>query len=252
MPRWVRIVTWFGIAVVVIATYLVFFGVQTAFVLEEHYFGWKYPEIWQVPAELPDTSVSNSAGQKLSYLKCEFEVPWSDLDGQETKLFNGWQTIAFQTGKNIVLQTFPAKERLGSLATLGQKVDAEALRKLRHLYGDETLRSDYEFTRAVLELTPDSVSIFMPRKEAVRAMMLLLLKQFMMHDADSGIFSIQTSHFRGFQFGNPQSRPHEVVDELFSDDERVEFTFACRGKGSDECISQPEINRILQSVCIVR
>ncbi len=251
MPRWLRILTWFGMAVSVTAIYVWCFGVQTAIVLEERYSGRQYPGLWQAPVELTDTSISKSPGKRLSYFGCEFEVPWTDLNEQKTRLKGGWQTIVFHSGKGIVLTTFPAKERVSAFVGLGQKVDAETLRRLRILYGDETLRSDYAFTRAILEMSPANISIFTPRKEAVRSMMMLLLKQFIAREADPGIYLIRTKDFRGFQYGNPQSRPSEIVDELFSDDERLEFTFPCRHKGSSTGISQAEINRVIQSVRIV-
>jgi len=36
---------------------------------------------------LKDTSVSEAPGTKLSYFGYEFEVPWSDLDESQTKLY---------------------------------------------------------------------------------------------------------------------------------------------------------------------
>lgn len=153
-------------------------------------------------------------------------------------------------GKVIALQTFPGKERV-TFYPAGKNPDAETLRKLTIFYGDETLRSDYAFTRAILEMTPGKTSIFTPRREAVRDMMMLLWKPIITEDRDSGIYLIQTKDFQGFQYGNPQSRPVEVVDELFSDDVRVEFTFPCRREDSGVGISQSEINRVIQSARIV-
>jgi hypothetical protein len=78
-------------------------------------------------------------------------------------------------------------------------------------------------------------------------MMLLLFKPEMSRDAESGIYLIRTKNFQGFQYGNPQARPSEIVDELFSDRARLEFNFPCKGG----CVSQAEINRVIQSAQIV-
>ena len=251
MSRWRRILAWFAIAVVVFAICAWLFGAQTAIALEARRLARKSPVMWKVPVELADASVSESPGEKLSYLGCEFEVPWSDLDQPKTRLIGTWQIIGFQSGKGIILTKFPANERVNTFPVMGEKLDVNALRTLRHLYGYETLRSDYAFTRATLEMTPGDISIFATRKEAIRALMLLAFKPIMARDAGSGIYAVQTKDFRGFQYGNPQSRPSEVVDELFSDEERYEFTFHCWGKGSTPCISQPEINRVIQSARLV-
>jgi hypothetical protein len=234
---------------VVTALYLWFFGVQTAIVLEEHYFAWKSPSMWAVPVELADTSASESPGRKLSYFGCEFEVPWNDLDEQKTRFTGKSQSIVFRSGKQIALAGSPANERVTFY--LDKKPDLATLGKLFNVYADETWRSDYAFTRAVLETTPGSTSIFSSRKEAVRSMMLLLFKPAMSRDAESGIYFIRTKNFEGFQYGNPQARPSEIVDELFSDNARLEFTFPGRRNGSTDCPSQAEINRVIQSARIV-
>jgi hypothetical protein len=243
-----RILIWLVLAVL----YLWFFGVQTAIVAEEHYFAWKSPSMWAVPVRLADTSISESSGRRLSYLGCEFEVPWNDLDEQKTRRIRDSQLIAFHSGKGIVLMRFAANERVGAFPESFQKLDTETLRKLRLLYGQEALRSDYGFTRAVLETTPGTISIFSSRREAVRSMMLSFFKPFLSRDAETGIYLIRTKNFEGFQYGNPQARPSEIVDELFSSDTRFEFTFPCKGAGRSHCPSQAEINRVIQSAQIVR
>ena len=232
------------------ALYLWFFGVQTAIVLEEHYFAWKSPSMWAVPVQLADTSVAESPGRRLSYLGCEFEVPWNDLDEQKTLITEKGKSIVFHSGKQIVLVRSPASERVTFY--LGQKLSLGTLGKLLNLFADESVGSDYAFTRAVLEMTPGKISIFSSRKEALRSMVLLLFKPGISRDAESGIYFIQTKNFAGFQYGNPQSRPSEIVDELYSDHARLEFTFPCNGAGSIGCVSQAEINRVIQSARIVR
>jgi hypothetical protein len=40
-----------------------------------------------VPTDLKDRSVSQTPGKTLSYFGYEFEVPWSDLDENQTRLY---------------------------------------------------------------------------------------------------------------------------------------------------------------------
>jgi len=77
--------------------------------------------------------------------------------------------------------------------------------------------------------------------------MLLVIKAITVPE-QSGIYSIQTGNFRGFQYGDPHSRPRNVVAELFADDGGVTFIFAGQGKEHPLGISQPEINRVVQSL----
>jgi hypothetical protein len=78
--------------------------------------------------------------------------------------------------------------------------------------------------------------------------MLLLIKAIAPPNDDSGVFDIQTSGFRGFQFNDPQSRPKMVVDDLYSTDGGVELIFFLKNDASEPSISQAEINRVVQSV----
>jgi hypothetical protein len=67
-----------------------------------------------------------------------------------------------------------------------------------------------------------------------------------MPKASSGIFSIQTRDFKGFQFENPQTRPSRITVELFSNDGGVDVIFM--QKAGNPQISQAEINRVVQSI----
>lgn len=76
--------------------------------------------------------------------------------------------------------------------------------------------------------------------------MLLLIKAITMPNAASGIFSIRTRDFEGFQFDNPQMRPSTIAVELFSNDRSVHLIFMQKPGAS--AISQAEINRVIQSI----
>jgi len=241
---------WFGILVGAILLYVLLFGFQTFLVLEMHYGNLKFAAAWEVPVELPDVSISRAPGRNLSYLGCEFEVPWNDVDEQKTRLVGKWQVVAFHSGKWILFSRIPRKELVK--AFLGDKLNAESLKKLRYLMSSDTLESHYAFYRAMLEITPHTITPFMPRREAVRALMLLLLKDIhIAANGDSDIFSIHTKDLRGFQYGDPQSRPRQIVDELFTDTGLLNFTFHQVIKGNGAGISQAEINRVIQTVRVV-
>jgi len=75
---------------------------------------------------------------------------------------------------------------------------------------------------------------------------LLLLKSAAVRET-SGLFLIETEEFRGFQFGDPAKAHGEILDELYGNDMGLEFIFGRKEK-KPLGISQPEINRVIQTV----
>ena len=66
--------------------------------------------------------------------------------------------------------------------------------------------------------------------------------------ADTGIFNINSENYRGFQLGNPQSQPQKITVNLYSNDDSIEFVFAVTAAQRSTVVTQPEINRIVQSL----
>jgi hypothetical protein len=118
----------------------------------------------------------------------------------------------------------------------------------RQLYGDEALESDYAFYQKMLHLTPSQIGPFVSARQAVAGQVLLMVKAISMPRAGSGIFSIQTPGFEGFQFENPQALPLRITDELYSDEGGVYVIFLQKVDGTAPTISQPEINRVIRSI----
>ncbi len=213
MSRRMRVLVSFGIAVVVGGTYLWLFGTQTFFVLEAHNAGRKLPFIKQAPIQPMDLSISQAPGMKLSYFGYEFEIPWTDIDQEKTKIIGENKAIiVFRSGNVISVWSGPPHELMKVLLE-ETKIDRTTLQQV---YGDEALRSDYNFKKLILEITPDKFTIFSSSRTAVSQGMLLLLKAISTPgDPNSGIFEVRTKVFKGFQYGRPQNPPKHVSVELF-------------------------------------
>jgi len=248
--QWRRILTRLGIGlaivVAVLYAYVFFFG-GPFFLIKR---GFKDPVMWRAPAPLPDLTISMAPGMKLSYFGWEFEVPWNDLDPNKSKTIGKppwqWQLIGFRSGMQIVFIRHPAHEWLKLLRE--HKVSEKELSALSKLLGVQASSSEYAFTRAALETTPDQLTPFTLRREGVRLAILLLFKSLqigvLFHK--SAIFMIDTTAFRGFQYGDPQGHQREIEDVLYADSGGVEFWFnPCPPKQE---ISQAEINRVIQTV----
>lgn len=244
MPKWVRVLIGFGIAVVMGGIYLWLFGVQTGMALVARYKFAPMPGIDKTPVAVTDASVSSTAHQKISYFGYELELPWDDLDRQKDRTFGTVHISYFQSGNIFWFSSFPPKNFVNEL-TKSAKFNPETLRQV---FGEETIQSDYAFFRTMLAVTPRAIGPFMPRQRAVAESMLLLIKAIAMPKADSGIFAIQAESFQGFQFENPQNRPPRIVDDLYSNDGGVELMFMLKPGGNGTGISQAEINRVIRSI----
>jgi hypothetical protein len=221
------------------------FGVASLFVLETRYLGWKFPLVEKTPIELADLSISQAPGQRLSYFGYEFEVPWDDLDEGKMKQVGKGQLIVFCSGNAILFSRAAPKEFVQTFLS-STKVDPD---KVRRLWGEEALESDYSLHRLILEATPGQVTLFTRREDAVRSSMLILFKGIMMpRGGESGIFRVRTGKFQGFQYGDPQMRSNSLNVEIFSEDGGLYFVFAQKGQGLSPAIAQAEINRVIQTV----
>jgi hypothetical protein len=239
--RWRRILLTLGIVAVVCALYAWFFGFQTTTILETWWIGRKSPIVKETPRALGDLSISPAPGMKLSYLGYDFVVPWDDLDPSKTRYYPRRVMLAFRSGKVILFSRGQPREFVN---TVLQNTDPDSF---RYLYGEAPLQSDYAMHRLILEATPEKIKLLTPQKETVGVSMLLVIKAITVPEK-SGIYAVQTEDFRGFQYGDPRRQPRHVVADLFADDGGVEFIFAGQGKGHPFGISQPEINRVLQTV----
>jgi len=245
MSRWKRLLISLGIMVVACVIYLWLFGTQTFFAIEAHNTARKLPFVKLTPVPLPDSSFSQASGTTLSYFGYEFEVPWTDIDAEKTKIVGGNKVIiAFRSGNVLSVWSGQPHEFMNYLLAQG-KIDKDTFRKI---YGDEALQSDYNFKRLILETTPDKITFFTDRKTAASQGVLLMVKAICVGgDPNSGIFTVQGKEFKGFQYGLPQNPPKQLSVELFPADGHLDLIFGQKKNGS-MVISQADINRIVQTI----
>jgi len=244
MPKWARVLIALGSLSLATVAYVYFFGPQTSAAFLVRNEARKLPDIAQTPMPLPDLSISAAPHTKVSYLGYELELPWNDVDEAKSKTVGAIHITAFRSGDVLWLSTFPPKD----FVNLIMKKSGLDPQSFRAIYGDEASGSDYGFYKEMLQATPSQITPFISRQKAANEETLLVLKAISMPRAESGIFLIQTPDFRGFQFENPQARPRQIVDDLYANDGGVELMFAQKIDGTAPTVSQPEINRIIQSI----
>jgi hypothetical protein len=70
----------------------------------------------------------------------------------------------------------------------------------------------------------------------------------LLKSAESGIVTLQNRTYQGFQEGNPLVRQEGIAIHLFSDEGSMEMIFFQKDYKSFTGVTQPEINRIVQSL----
>jgi len=191
---------------------------------------------------LVDLSISSVPHRTASCFGYEFELPWDDVDEARDKTVGKIHVGAFHSGNAFWFSTFLPKDFVNEVSKTGNLNP----RDLKQLCGEDALESDYAFHKKMLQLTPSDITPFISQKQAISGQILLMIKAITMPKASSGIFSIQTQDFKGFQFENPQAHPSNITVELFSKEGCIEVMFM--QKDGVASISQSEINRVIQSI----
>jgi hypothetical protein len=244
MSKWKRTLLGLGIAFILVGVYSWLFGFQTVSALLVRYEYRKLPDTAKTPVALADLSISTVPHKRVAYFGYEFELPWDDVDESKDKTTGQIHVSAFRSGNAFWFSTFPPKSFVNEVMETS-KVGPQGFRQL---YGDAAFESDYGFNKIMLQMTPSKITPFVSRRQAVTGEMLLLIKGISIPGAESGIFSIQTPEFQGFQFESPQSRPFKITDDLYSNEGGVDVMFFQKAAGSAPSISQAEINRVIQSI----
>jgi hypothetical protein len=200
------------------------------------YFARRAPAVTSVvPTDLKDLSVSQAPGTKLSYVGYDFEVPWSDLDKSQTQVSEGDPAfqiagICFRSGLKLFISSAPPHKEYPEYALLKQ----------------------------IYAITPDRIHYWALFKGGqYRDARLLLAKSallrhiglgFEANPAETGIFNVQSQGYRGFQYGDPQEWQPALELRLFSDDSTVKIEILQKDYDDPMGVTQPEINRIIQSL----
>lgn len=206
-----------------------------------------------VPTSLSDQSVSRAAGAKLSFLGYDFDIPWNDLDESRTTLYpkdNPVKSVArlyFCSGLQLIVTAIPPHSMADHMMKTDFKMSPQAFSAV---FGQQAADSDYEFMKRVFEFSPDKMHPWaFSTAVASREQFLLLTKSIVpSNPAKTGIFYVNGGSYNGFQQGNPELRPDTLLLDLYSADGGFEILFVQKNYENSRGLTQPEINRIVQSL----
>jgi hypothetical protein len=202
------------------------------------------PRGWDsAPERLADTKASTADGSTLEYYGYRFEVPWKgiDRDSNEGRAFE----VRFKTGQVIRFlnpEFFQDDPINNHVAKDDRDYFVRAFEAGVH-------ESKYEQVKAIVSATPSQWSPFRSHEKFARVWILLNIKGlwFEHNTAPPDIFSIETSSYRGFEFSGLSRDWQNVTLNLFDGADR-RFQINVLGDArSGVRITQPEINRMIQS-----
>lgn len=225
-------------AVLVLGVAAWFFGLP----LEAYYWARRVPVLRQTPVPIRDSSFTASAGRKLDFCGCAFDVPWGDLNDAKTRTGGNSTILYFDSGLVALLKCEPPREFVEGVLSSINVSPAD----FKRAFGQAPVESDYALTRLIMETTP--MSFRTPQRQQGPLMSLLVLKAMATPPADSGMFAVHTGEFDGFQYQDPQARPDRVTISLFADDRGVWFQFFLKYHGAAPKVSQADINRIVRTI----
>jgi hypothetical protein len=141
---------------------------------------------------------------------------------------------------------FPAREWVDHLATMF-KVPPQ---RIAESFRAETMKSDYSFMKDLFEFTPGKMHYWAwsPQVHYREQFLLSIKSSVLANPASTGIFNVQNQDYKGFQQGDPQERPDGILVHLYSDSGSVELVFYQKTFQNPAGITQPEINRMIQSL----
>lgn len=197
----------------------------------------KDPIVTNTPQPLKDKSVAQAAGAPIMRFGYEFSVPWSNATVRDA---NSTAVLLSSNGAGFIF--FNPANGVDTVGVIKQS--ATSRYSPQSVFGESTLRSNYDFLADTLNVTPGQLSFLNSRKREARNMTLLVMKSTQIGNSDGSIYSIDLPSFRGFQFGDPASGKAVTVELFDSGDRRLRFLFSSK----DHPVTQPQINLILQSL----
>jgi hypothetical protein len=199
-----------------------------------------HPHIYLVPQPLPPVAPSNARATTLTHYGYEFEAPWADMEiARDIPLLVNFEA----PGGQILVLWQPERSPVTTeirIAARNQKLNYEKV------LGSEGLQSDYSLLKAEMEVTPDQISPFMNKNDAVRRMVFLTMKAIVINEKMSAIYSFNSNGLHGFQFGDPATDELIQVQAYDSNDLLIKLWFAMKDHSSGK-IPQSEINRVMET-----
>jgi hypothetical protein len=232
-----------AVLALLVGAYSVLYGLQTLTFWSAHIWQGKYPELSRLPEPLPPTTDGSSGrGTKVTPFGYQFEAPWADLGNMVPG--PGYESFEFRSGQRIVL--FDPTAQTDTVRAMNT-ASPEQFRRSSIAFAGVTFDSNYALYDSVFAASPAQLSAFMPLGDSVRARALLLWKESLATNTDTGFYSFELGRVRGFQRGDPSRARYVVLRAFDARDHQFEFIFAARPDATVQ-LTQSDINHVLETL----
>jgi hypothetical protein len=199
------------------------------------------PRGWSsAPRPLEELSASVARTNVVSQYGYQFEVPWGDIKSER-----GDGLVELQTGQRIRI----IDPQTGDGEPISPQTIHSSPSEFVKLFGTSTHDSKYEQFAKIMSAVPSGWSPVQSRTEFKRYGVLLEIKGlwFEHNPVAPSIFSFQTKNYRGFEVSGLPGGWQNVTLHFF-DPENHWIVINIEGDEPHGVkITQPEINRVIQS-----
>jgi len=199
------------------------------------------PQIWNIPKPLSPDANTHPTGPKVTYFGYEFESPTTEMKVE--RKFESAVVLSFSdcAGMSIV-KPGPGGELLGVM----QQEASKRARNIQEVFGPDATRSSYAILSKTLNLTPNDLHLFSPRREIVGNAVMLIIKGVELQRFKNGLYSFATPWMRGFQEGDV-GRDRDVVIDAFDNQDRL-LMLIVGAKPDKACLTQADLSHIIFSL----
>ena len=145
-------------------------------------------------------------------------LPWQESEIIERRNVHA---VFFQSGNKQLI----AFDEEPDIFLLMQGENGIQQEDLVSFYGKDVTKSRYEFYRYILNLTPNDLKIFAPKRESLSKSVLVIFKSITVW-GEGPFYEFDTNHIRGFQYGNLINGKSFIVDFFTPNDKRFRILFS--------------------------
>lgn len=170
-----------------------------------------------------------------------FGVPWKE---KPEKIERGSAIFFKFPDKKFVVLFDP--ESIPPPREILLKGNPNDVEKVKAFFGEGILDSNYDFYSHILNTSPDQITIFTPKKEAMSKAILVVLKTVLVITPSGGniIYSFVTdNNIKGFQWGRDEVRGRTLVTLFDQNDVQYEMVIGGTQEEIDFILSSIEIRR---------
>ena len=182
--------------------------------------------------EIKPLSPSTNPSQNISYSGLNFTVPWGDK--ATIKKFQAIESQQY-TNERIIL----SKIEINNTPSINDNSEVGKFERTNELlFGKEIADSNYEFTKLIMESTPEKMSILSSILEDTRNIYSIEMK---ISRPRLTLYNFDNGKIKGFQYGSPKI-DSEVDLNIYKTDNDA-YSILIKGKN----INQDDIDYIISS-----